>query len=138
MRGFIATLSLGAIISSVAPPAVAGQCLDLVTFDGSWSAVPFESRGATMVWLGLENNGDEDVVMVEGTATFVDALGNAIEPFPMVLDPDVRIPAHGGEVAELFPEGTSRLISVDESLITASVCITAVVTQGGAVIRIGD
>lgn len=117
--------------------AHAADCLDFLSAKG-WSAVPAKRQTQTMVWLDVDNTSDHDIVMVEGTANFVDALGNSVDQFPIPLPPDMSIPAHGGQVAELWLVGVSRLTTIDFKLVTESICVTGIVTSDGTVIRAVD
>ena len=119
-------------------PAVASPCLDVVTLDNGWSAVPGHRGTTSEIWLGVSNHGDKDIVMIEGTATFTDALGNAVEPFPMTLPPDLVIPAGGSEIAVLSHPGTSRLLAIDDKLVTPSICVTALAARDGSIIRAAE
>lgn len=127
-------LALPLLLSS---EGAAAECLEFLSAKG-WSAVPDRPRARTMVWLDVDNASDYDIVMIEGTANFVDALGNSVDQFPMPLPPDMAIPARGGQVAELWPAGLSRLTNLDPTLVAESICVTGIVTRDGTVIRTGD
>lgn len=122
------------VLTCSASLAAGRGCLSDFSVD-SWSAVYSRQSDKTMLWLGLQNATHSEVVMVDGQVEFTDALGNVLEPFPMTLPPDIKIPANGGVVAELWPKGESRLTKVDAKLVTVSVCVRGYVASDGAVVK---
>lgn len=126
---------------AVASPAVANDCIPGGVEVVGWSAKFYDegsgvAGGQTDITLGLRNLWKLDIVMIEATATFVDALGNVVEPFPLQLDPDLALPAGSpGNMSYIGHRGPSRLVEIDKGLVTPSLCVTGVVFSDGTVLK---
>jgi len=95
-----------------------------------WIPPEIDTQNA-LVGVGIVSRLAKNVIMIDASIAFTDALGGAIGPGPLALPRDWQLSASGRGGIPILAPGYLRLAEVDQKYITATLCTRAVLYDDG-------
>ncbi|MBN9332381.1 hypothetical protein [Devosia sp.] len=87
--------------------------------------------------IGLRNEGDTDIKMVQGTVAFRDPLGGELAPVIDIFPDTILLAGNPGNIGVYLLDGSVRLGHVERDMVSTVICITGVVLADGSVVKAG-